>query len=60
MTELRCEAKLHGVVIDEDCVEIACNSRFCLHNPGEVVVHRFNLKTGEFTTRRFAKVEKRN
>jgi hypothetical protein len=55
MMELRCEAKLHGIVEDgQGTLEVKCDSRFCGHRPGVVVLHRFNLATGEVTTHRFA------
>ena len=47
MIDLRCEAKKHGVLIDDDTVEIKCNSRWCGAKPGTVVLHRFSSKTGE-------------
>lgn len=44
--DLRCEAKKHGE-LDEGHVEIKCSSRFCGAEPGVVVIHRFDSKTGE-------------
>jgi hypothetical protein len=53
--DLRCISKKHGVLlIDEHVVEIKCNSRFCGAAQGVVVLHRFDLQTGEcIGTRRF-------
>jgi hypothetical protein len=58
--ELRCEGnKLHGLVIEEDdvkpqgIVEFRCDSRWCGANPGLVVLHRFNLDTGEIHTKKY-------
>jgi len=49
--QLRCEAKLHGELVDlEDSqrvLEVKCSSRFCGHAPGTVVLHRFDVATGE-------------
>lgn len=45
--DLRCDAnKLHAV-IEEDWIEVRCNSRFCGSESGVVVIHRFNKDTGE-------------
>lgn len=52
-TEARCQNKLHGEIIDEHTIEIMCGSRFCKHSPDQVVLHRFDLLTGDYTTRRF-------
>jgi hypothetical protein len=46
--ELRCEKRLHGVLTDDGQVEIACRSALCGHEPGVLVVHRFDAVTGEF------------
>lgn len=61
MRELRCEGNsLFGMVVDEDepkaqgLLEFRCDSRFCGARTGKVVVlHRFDLGTGEIHTRRF-------
>lgn len=49
--ELRCGAKLHGELIQDDegtlFIEVKCSSRFCGHQPGTVVLHRFDAVTGE-------------
>jgi len=45
--ELRCPSQiLHGV-IDGDTIEVRCRSNWCGHRPGTVVIHRFDVKTGE-------------
>ena len=44
--ELRCPAKLHGVLAD-GVIEVKCASRFCGHEQGTVVFHRFDAVTGE-------------
>jgi hypothetical protein len=47
--ELRCDnGILFGVVIPEEgLLEVKCRSRRCGHGAGEVILHRFSLKTGE-------------
>src|SRR5215471_3926594 len=45
--ELRCPSKLHGVLRDDGTVEFKCDSKFCGHAPGVVVLHRFDAETGE-------------
>lgn len=46
MEDLRCENKKHGVLFD-GVIEIKCNSRFCRDSePGVVVLHRFDAKSG--------------
>lgn len=51
--DLRCPAKKHGELQD-DVLEIKCDSRFCGAGPGVVVIHRFDVNTGELVeTRRF-------
>lgn len=58
--ELKCPGnKLHGLVIEEDdvkpqgTIEFRCSSRWCGAQTGTVVLHRFNLSTGEVHTRRY-------
>lgn len=45
--ELRCPHKLHGMVVSDDVLEVKCDSRFCGHTPGVVVLHQFSISTGE-------------
>lgn len=45
--ELRCDKRLHGVLTDDGVLEIACRSALCGHEPGVLVIHRFNGDTGE-------------
>lgn len=65
MRELRCKGnKLHGLVVDEDgpvtgMVEFRCDSKFCGKAPGVVVLHRFNLGSGEYNTRQYREPHKR-
>jgi hypothetical protein len=64
MQELRCEYKLHGILMSDGFVEFKCSSALCGKEPGVVVIHRFSIETGELvSTRRFKdtpKVNKRN
>jgi hypothetical protein len=59
MKELRCAGnKLHGIIVDEDrpaagTLEVRCGSQFCGAGSGHVVLHRFDLGTGEVTTREY-------
>lgn len=50
---LRCSSKLHGVVLDGHVLQVKCSSRFCGAAPGVVVMHYFDLKTGEQHTSAF-------
>lgn len=51
--DLRCEAKKHGE-LDDGVIEVKCSSRFCGAGPGVVVIHRFDVSTGELvSTHRF-------
>lgn len=50
MQELRCEHKLHATH-DDKWIEVSCLSRLCGKRAGVVVLHRFDLETGEMTTR---------
>lgn len=46
MDELRCGHNLHGVLIDENTLEVKCRSKACGAKRGVVVLHRFDLTTG--------------
>ncbi len=57
--ELRCRGKLHGILVVEDSetdavVEFKCRSRWCGAAKNRVILHRFNVSTGKYTTRRFS------
>lgn len=57
MTDLRCESKKHGELQD-NAVEVKCSSRFCGANPDVVVIHRFDVRTGELlATRKFKSIK---
>lgn len=50
--DLRCASKKHAVLVEEadkGILEIKCDSRFCGAQPGAIVLHRFDLKTGEMS-----------
>lgn len=51
--DLRCASKLHGILYDNGILEIKCRSRFCGHEPGVVVIHKFNVHTGAVDTVRY-------
>lgn len=53
--ELRCGSKiLHGIT-EGDTIEVTCRSKWCGKAPGVVVLHTFNIHTGELVeTRKFA------
>ena len=53
MTDVRCGAKKFGEIHD-GLLEVKCSSKFCGAAPGVVVLHRFDLLTGEeLETKRF-------
>jgi len=46
--QLRCEnGILFGVVLPNGQLEVKCRSRRCGHQAGVVVLHRFDLATGQ-------------
>lgn len=58
--ELRCEGNiLHGLLVDQDdvkpqgTIEFRCRSKFCGKAPHIVVLHRFDLATGEVHTHQY-------
>jgi hypothetical protein len=51
--EARCDGKLHGEIIDGRYFEVKCRSRWCGYRSGVVVIHRFNIETGERSTKLF-------
>lgn len=60
MRELRCSGNRVFGLLDEDAVkatgvlEVKCGSLFCGKRSGVVVLHRFDLSTGEYNTRRYS------
>jgi hypothetical protein len=52
--DLRCPSGiLFGITDDGHTLEVKCKSNRCGHQPGVVVLHRFNIVTGVATTLRF-------
>lgn len=51
--ELRCGSKLHGILRDGEVLEVRCDSVFCGHQKGTVVIHRINLHTGQVETMKY-------
>lgn len=50
MPELRCDSKiLHGVT-DGVHIEVVCRSNRCGKAPGVVVLHKFNVATGQLVS----------
>lgn len=47
MMDIRCPHKLHGRMLDDGLIEVACDSRWCGKRPGVVILHRFKPETGE-------------
>lgn len=45
--ELRCGKRLHGVLTDDGVLEVSCRSALCGHIDGAVVIHRFDVETGQ-------------
>jgi hypothetical protein len=59
MTDIRCRGKLHGILINEETVEIKCRSAICGARAGVVVLHEFNIHTGDLVqTRRFKDIKR--
>lgn len=53
MTDLRCANKKHGELVS-GCLEIKCSSRFCGASAGVVVIHRYDVDSGDLVeTRKF-------
>lgn len=45
--QLRCDHKLHGIIPSPRVVEVACDSRYCGAAKGVVVLHRFDIDSGQ-------------
>ena len=45
--DLRCPAKLHGVMVSDHTLEVKCGSRFCGAGSGVVVFHQIDTLTGQ-------------
>ena len=56
MMQLRCGGnKLHGIMVTPGSgeLEVRCESRWCGKETGIVVLHQFDLSTGEYSTKKF-------
>lgn len=52
--ELRCDSKLHAILVRAGVVEVKCDSRFCGAERNVIVLHRFDAFTGELlSTKRY-------
>lgn len=47
--------RLHGILTDDGVLEISCRSALCGHRDGNVVIHRFDAKTGRLLDTKFYK-----
>ena len=45
--DLHCGNKLHGRLLEDGLLEVACKSRWCGSEAGVIVLHRFKPETGE-------------
>lgn len=45
--DLRCANGILFGTVDDGVIEVKCRSRRCGHEAGSVVLHRFDLMTGE-------------
>lgn len=45
--DLRCGSKKHAVLVPGEYLEVKCDSRFCGARRGAIILHRFDLQTGE-------------
>lgn len=46
--DLRCDNRiLHGVINEDGEIEVRCRSGKCGHRSGVIVIHKFNVVTGE-------------
>lgn len=51
---LRCPSRIFGLFTEDGKLEAKCNSKHCGAGNGVVVLHYFDLKTGELTeTKKF-------
>lgn len=58
-TELRCEHKKHGEIVNGD-LEVKCSSHFCGAGSGVIVIHQYDLESGTLKqTRRFRDPQRR-
>lgn len=53
--ELRCGKRLHGILTSDGVLEVSCRSALCGHRDGVVVIHRFDVNTGDLIDTKFYK-----
>jgi hypothetical protein len=59
MRELRCGTTMHGRMLSDHELEVKCKRRACGHKPGVVVLHVFDIRTGNLvSTKRYADPQK--
>lgn len=62
--EMRCDHKLHGILISDGVLEVMCSSALCGKRPGVVVLHQFDVHDGRLIgTKKYKdtpKINKRN
>lgn len=55
MIELRCGLTMHGKLDDDGLLEVKCKRRGCGAGPGVIVLHTFDLHTGQLVkTKQYA------
>lgn len=55
MHNLRCGSTLHGRMMDATTLEVRCKRRACGAAPGVIVLHRFNIASGDLiNTKKYA------
>lgn len=59
--ELRCEHKMHGILISDGILEVMCSSALCGKKPGVVVLHQFDVINGQLLgTKKYKDTPKTN
>ena len=46
MKELRCDNRLHGIMVRPGVFEVVCRNPLCGGGKGTAVLHQFDVKTG--------------
>lgn len=55
MRELRCNNRMHGVILEDGILEVKCGNNLCGARSGVIVLHRFDLNSGELIdTKKFS------
>jgi hypothetical protein len=59
MHELRCGGTMHAKLLEDNLLEVKCGRRSCGARRGVVILHTFDLTTGQMTgTAKFAEPPK--